>query len=262
LTAKKVQVSPGVWQLSGTIAAPATAVGARFIELQNIFAAGGTYADVKFFQIEAKPWATPFAGYATTRTASAVYVPALGLVTPAQGWIAMRVRMGLPKAGAASYTSQDRRFFDLPLTIGLIAGYLPDAGSEYRISMYIDTGAGPSGIEPANLAWEVGDVLTMIFAWTATTLKVSRDGVAFVSGGRSHGAGSLAGQSLIFGTTSGGAAQWFDGEVLWAAAGTGTLTDADAALIHSFGNADKVPTDFPGNCRAVFPMNTAGYLTV
>ena len=38
-----------------------------------------------------------------------------------------------------------------------------------------------------------------------------------------------------------------DSDYLWAAGGSGTLTTADAATIHGFGDADHPQGDFPGS---------------
>lgn len=83
-------------------------------------------------------------------------------------------------------------------------------------------------------------MLTVIGAWTATTVRLSNNGAAFVSAGNAN-IPTVGGTVYIAGT----GVQVLDSDAFWFACGTGTLSDADAAAIHAWGNSDPPPGLFP-----------------
>ena len=88
-----------------------------------------------------------------------------------------------------------------------------------------------------NGAQAVGDVRTVVGAWEAARIRISVDGVAFTNAVNSS-IPALAAANVDIGSFAGGSHG--DGNYLWVLTGKGTLTDADAARINSWGYA--VPT--------------------
>jgi hypothetical protein len=89
-------------------------------------------------------------------------------------------------------------------------------------------------------------------------VAISLGGVAFTS---VSNASIPVLSATLFDIGSRAASLWIASDVHWFACGTGTLTDADAAAIHAFGDTDKAPSQFPGACTMVWPCNSTGYFT-
>lgn len=207
-------------------------------------------------QAELQPLATPYVhtdGATAARAAARVRAP-VSLIDETQAWVAARLRMGW-----ASTTP--------PTTIPYFFEFIDDSSN--RLTCYYSAGAlamdrGSAGVFQTltrATAWAAGATPTIIFAWTATQLKVSFDGSAFTT---------IASATIptmaasTFGVCNAGAAatNQIDSDILWFACGTGTLTDGDAAVIHGYGNSDLFPSSFPGTCTAVFPMTSSLYFAI
>ncbi len=186
-------------------------------------------------QFEAQPYATPYIetnGASASRAAGHVNVPAR-LLSVSQGWISLRFR---PHSFLVDSVSRRLFTFGADSSNFFLAIFATGATPFLRIQN-ISGGSvvGLATLFPSSSPSE-GDVLTATFSWNASNLNISYNGSSFTSGGR--GAGSFAGSNLAIGddfVSSTGAI--IDSEVLWVAAGTGTLSDADAATIHGFGDA-------------------------
>ena len=95
----------------------------------------------------------------------------------------------------------------------------------------------------------------MIYAWTATDVRISVDGGAFVGTGNT----TIPGQATLYigsdQVQGNGNNRQGDSDYLWVAGGSGTLTNADAATIHAFGDTDHPQGDFPGGATFAWAAN-------
>lgn len=218
--------------------------------------------DITFFfdgaQCEAQPIATPYVqtdGGTAARSAARVRMPIAGVLDETQSWAAFRVRPGYD-------------YDDEPHADPILFNWEDD--SDNRITGSFDTGAdafqierfngGASDIATTATTFSKDDIVTVIFAWTATTVVVSLNGAAFASTGGSD-IPALAATLADIGSAD-GAGQHVDGDVLWAAFGSGTLTDTDAATIHAFANEDPQLDTIPGTPTAVWYAADATLITV
>jgi hypothetical protein len=117
-------------------------------------------------------------------------------------------------------------------------------------------GPGTNAEQAASFA--SGDILTAIFALTSTQVKVSVNGAAF-SVASNSGDPTITATLFDIGQRGYAAQDWINSDVYWVACGTGTLTDADAATIHAWGNSDPDPGQLPGTPTMVWPANSATY---
>lgn len=99
-------------------------------------------------------------------------------------------------------------------------------------------------------SFSAGAAQTVICSWTPTSEGVSVNGAAFHTVG-STSIPTLSATSFSLGTILNGGRMW-DGEILWFACGTGTLTDADAATINGWGDTDPKVASFPAAAQADF----------
>ena len=229
-------------------------------------------------RLETKPIATPSVESvigvpAAGRVAAVVSAPA-DLVTTTQSWVAMRVRMGIASM-ANPYAGGD-------LTLWRLAGsadsflalmYNPTAAPPGQVFQFKRTAGASEGVVSSAVtafaagdlftvtAFAAGDLFTVIATWTATQLKLSVNGAAFVTPVNQSGVPGIGNPLMYIGSNESGALQ-LDGDVLWAAFGTGVLTDSNAATLHAYGAVDHVPRDFPDTtaCTAVWQADNP-YIT-
>lgn len=160
------------------------------------------------------------------------------LVSTVQAWFAARVTTGFA--------------FD---TVGdkILSGWTsPSFGEElvvyYRastdqwVTLRRITGVSTRASSAAQ-TFLTGTTHTIVGTWSATEIKISIDGGAFVSAGVS---GVLPAFEALFEIGSEGGGGQANAAFLWACGGTGTLSDADAATIHAFGNSDPPIVVLPG----------------
>jgi hypothetical protein len=98
--------------------------------------------------------------------------------------------------------------------------------------------------------FNAGEVMTVIAAWNSATIYLSVNGSVFTTDNRTDGVPDLSGDTTID-ILSRVAAAEANGNVLWFAHGDKVPSDADAALIHSFGNQVTDIRDFPRHLRAM-----------
>lgn len=245
----------GSWQrVTLTWTADATAtfwfqVGNKTATAETIYVDG--------VQVENQPLATPYIhtdGASASRTAARVQAPA-ALLDETQGWVAMRVRFGGNLAESRyGWAWRDDNNNQM---------YVRWNFSLSRWEMFRTSGGTPGTAVKADTV-AVGDMLTLIGRWTATQLGISVDGAAFATAAQSA-VPTLAATAFDIGGLAGSGTE-LDGDVLWFACGTGTLTDADAAAIHAFGNTDPTWEDIDditlaAQVTAVWPADTAAYTT-
>lgn len=201
-------------------------------------------------QVEQKAYATPYVetdGATASRNAARVQAPA-SFLSATQGWVAVRVKMGVSESALTGV----HPFFSWGNPA--VSGYELRGGSggvDFIAPAYGD-------LVPASPSWSAGDTLTLIAYWkpTSPTLGLSVNGASFNTGG----AGSYASipQSLF--DLGGRYTQngWADADVLWFAAGTGALTNSDAATINAWGNNDPARSSFPASAQATMVWSGTG----
>lgn len=235
-----VSVSPGVWtKLSLTSVAPATTDRVRVKPVTS-----GTQAIVFYVdgvQSEQQPLATPYVetnGGTASRSMARVQVPVANVLDETQGWAATRIRPDWV------YTQEPHQYIGLFRWADDNNNKIDFYGEMVTDKMYLERKTGGAGATCSTaVSWSAGDSKTLIAAWTATAVKISIDGAAFVSTAQS----SIP--TLAATTADIGGGNWTgsisDVNHFWFACGTGTLTDTDAANIHANGNSDPSPGLFP-----------------
>ena len=180
-------------------------------------------------QLEQKAYATPYVetnGATATRVVARVQAPAAD-TNVTQGWYAARVRMDVAStANVNSYLGEV--YIDNNDRLALHA-----TGSTWTIAN-VNAGVSDSAASITS-AYSAGQIVTAVFAWTSSNLSISINGSNFTTVSRvSIPPGVLA--SLEIGSHVG--SNQMDGDMLWSAAGTGTLTNGDAASLNALGNSD------------------------
>lgn len=198
--------------------------------------------------------ATPFT--ISPRAAARVQAPS-SLIDRTQCWVALRVRMGVsntaPLSNAFPFVWNDNA----------------DANND-QLSIFID-GDGKINFRSFDAtaqdfitlspAYAVGDKKTLIYAVTAAQLKASIDGAAFSTVSRLHvPRAGIQAATFNIGTAWNNWQSDFD--VLWFACGTGTLTDADAATLHGFGDTMPAGSQLPAASTATMLWDAVTSATV
>jgi hypothetical protein len=213
------------------------------------------------------PYVATSGGATATHGIGRVQAPA-ALLDATQGWAAARVRMGY---GSTQITVTN------PTVFSWSDG---TANNTLRLSLLIGgwrlrrNSGGSAQFVDTTIAWNAGDVLTFVVAWTATQIKIS------VTNGGPAAPFVTAAAPLV---PTGLAATFdigrdvtlapIDGDIFWFAAGTGTLTDADAAAFHALGNStglvlqdfcpnQPAPQTAPQAPTFVWNADDAGYGTL
>jgi RHS repeat-associated protein len=189
-------------------------------------------------QIERLSIETPYVqtdGSTAGRVAGRVQAPA-SLLNPRQGWIALRVRAGIANS-------------DLSTSRTPVLFQWRDDATHY-LKLYISSGkkwtlerdgtASAVGINTGTFT--PGTLVTVVAAWTATSLKLSINGAAFTSVNNSN-VPALAATLFDLGSAVG--SSQLDGDALWFVSGTGTLANTDATTLNTLGNSDPTLTTLP-----------------
>ena len=230
---------------------PATTAITPNIVNANVVQSGPYWIDG--VQLEQKPYATPYvetSGATKTRSAALVQAPA-GLIGATQSWIALRIRYGFA-SNATSTMLGPEPFY-----------WADDTNNRFRLFLNTDNtwnlwrnaaNLGPGATSPAQ-TFSAGDYVTLIAYWTATQIGLSVNGSPFTVGA---GAGipTLAATTFSIGSRGDGSRS-LDGDVLWFACGTGTLSNPDAATINGFGNTDPKVASFPAGAQATMVWDGA-----
>lgn len=213
----------------------------RFLDLTL---AAGVSIDIKWLQIEHNPLATPYVASATTRAMARVQAPT-SLLDKTQGWVAARVRMGFPSTNADLVNQ-----YVAELTVDASNRVALNYSGAGVFNTQNVSGGGVTGTASKTQAFATGDSLTVVFAWTAATLYISINGSAFIA--VSRGALPIGSPTTIdIGGARGIDGRALYGDILWFAAGIGTLSNADAATIAAYG------TEAPDASALLWPVNAA-----
>jgi len=243
-----------------------TADWKRFSTTTTFASAGGTgwYVHVRSnaaqavgilvdgLQVEIRPMATPYVetdGATAARTAARIRTAVAGLVNATQSWVALRLRMGWVNTADPSATPTLFQWKDD--ANNLIELRFDTATDQWKLQR---RDGGGTGVVTFADTFALSDFITVIAAWDSGNLKLSIDGSVFTSVAGTN-IPALAATTADIGSSA-GSAQHIDSDIKWFACGTGTLTDAQAATIHAFGNTDPTLQDLPGAPTLVWPANT------
>jgi len=218
------------YTLTKTVAASPT--GLRLEILTGTASAATFWADG--VQLEQKAIATPYVetnGGTVTRNAASISVPT-SVISSSAGWIAARVRMGDASSVQVTGTSQVVASWDDGTTNNRLQVFWDSANKVWKIRT---VSGGTAGSDPTiSDTFNPGDLRTIIVKWDASNTYVSLNGSTFVSASNSLRPTSPT--ELLIGAS--GLGQQFDGDILWTATGTGTLSSADALSLYNYGNSD------------------------
>jgi RHS repeat-associated protein len=216
-------------------------------------------------QIEQLPVATPYiptANSATataTRPVAAVQAPAT-LLSASQGWVALRVRAEWSSATPPGGGSSSETLFDWRTdSNNRYALTWDETAKKFSFARSI-AGSSSTALGPLQTI-NPGDLHTVIAKWaSATSIAISVDGGGFTT---TTVTGSLtpALTSFALGNNSPTNNSPLDGEILWSAAGTGSLTNSDATTLNNFANTDPSISQLPGSPTLRWAANNTTYET-
>jgi len=185
-------------------------------------------------------------------TTDRLQLPA-NLFDETQGWLAFRIRMGFASTGGAA---APRAFEWADGAAGdLQCGY--DTGVD-QWYMYRDNPGGSNQVNSATQSFASGDDLTIVVAWRSGQISISVNGANFVTDATAQHIPTLVGTFDI--GNSPGANRSIESSYWWAAGGNGTLSNADAATIHAFGNGEPdTLASLPGTATFLWRAISAEY---
>jgi hypothetical protein len=192
-------------------------------------------------QLEQMVIATPYVrtNGATASRAAGVVRAAASLLSATQGWAAFRVRPEWANTALPGHGFPALFEWAVDDNNRLVSWY---SGGQW---LFRRVNAGALTQATVADAFAAGTLRTVVLAWEAGRVRISLNGAAFVNvaGGNIP---NLAAKTTwdILAATNNGTFQ-FDGEGLWVACGTGTLTDADAATLNALGNTDPTVDTLP-----------------
>lgn len=169
------------------------------------------------------PYIPTSGGSTATRAAGRVQAPA-SLLTATQGWFAIRVRWG-----------------SLPSLFPVFWGWGPDNNNGFELIQNSGTWSFRRLLATAGAHAEIvsspatGDLITVVCAWTATTISISLNGSVFTTVANSS-IPTIAQTMFDIGSRR-GTQLWADSSYYWAACGIGVPSNADAAALFASGNA-------------------------
>jgi hypothetical protein len=206
------------------------------------FGASGTLAYTAWLdgaQFEQKPIATPYVetnGGTASRAAARVRAPSSSL-NATQGWFATRFRMGFASTSTTALAAAAGESLRL-------AAWQDDANNRVvltlngsnQLALTRTSGGGGGGAVSTAQTFNAGGMMTVVGKWDSGNVYISVNGGAFVSAANTN-IPTLAATTFDIGSDSGSLA-FVDSDNMWTAAGTGTLSDADAAALNRLGNSD------------------------
>ncbi|HEY6020165.1 MAG TPA: hypothetical protein VIY48_09770, partial [Candidatus Paceibacterota bacterium] len=180
---------------------------------------------------------TPATYNAGLYTAARVQSPSAGM-NATQGWVAFRMKPGFASSAMGGTFFPTWFNWHNPSESGP-SNYqqIRIAGNVGAIQAIRWSGATTPAALNYALTFAAGDTLTVVMAWTSTTLSMSINGAAFQTQSNTN---VPTGLSSLFdiGTENGvSGVRASDSTFLWFACGTGTLTNADAAAIAAIPDA-------------------------
>ncbi|MDQ2940628.1 MAG: hypothetical protein M3R05_00405 [Chloroflexota bacterium] len=244
---------PSVLGWSRVALAPRTETSQTSLTTRIASDTGGVTWYVDGAQLERNVVATPYvetSGATASRGPSKVSVVGTP-VAPTQGWVATRIRLGF---ASSTPFAPDPGILDMSVSNSdALFCYWDVASRTFHLERH-RSGSGTTAASAAQ-TFASGTVKTVIFAWTATEVRVSVDGGTFTSTANT----TIPGQATLYvgsdQVQGNGSNRQADSDYLWVAGGSGTLSNADAATIHGFGDTDHGQGDFPGSATFAWPAN-------
>jgi hypothetical protein len=251
----------GSWQLytTPTTTVPSGNVGDRV----TLDAAGNpsqtfwiAHIMIEVDQVRVAPYVATSGGVSSSEPAARVQAPA-ALLSATQGWTAMRVRIDWSATSPPYGTAANPFFWGWQDdSNNKLIGYYDATTSQMTFRRSVG-GASVTARGPVE-TFAAGATKTVIFAWEPGRARISVDGSPFTN---------IAGGDVptltaaLFDIGGGGtvaSGHESNSYYLWFATGTGTLTDADAATINSWGNTDPKRSSFPSAAQATMVWNGIG----
>lgn len=237
----------GAWQR--VVRSGVTGANTRSIGVAVETCAAGAQAlvfGVDGVQVERTSIATPYVDTTTatvSRSPSTLTGPT-SLVTPAQGWLAFRARpQWSPSTALDPYPTL---FFTGTAVTNKLNLYYDRAGAQYAL----ERNNGQQNTATAARTTVAGTADTVIATWSASQLGVS------VNGGM---LGTLAASELPANLPATFTLGNFDGELLWAAIGSGALSAADVTALAAFGDTDPTFAALPALPAMLWPASSLSY---
>ncbi len=188
-------------------------------------------------QIEQKAYATPYVetnGGTASRSAAAVQAP-VAVTNATQGWVAVRFRAEWSadpgSTGYELFGWADNNTHYYSLFYG--------TGNGNNLNFVRANGSGGANADKVQQSFTptVGGLVTAVARWDSGNVYLSVNGGAFASVAGAH-IPTLAASTFYIGGGSATNIGQADGETLWFASGTGTLTNSDATTLNAYGNSD------------------------
>ncbi|HEU5371377.1 MAG TPA: RHS repeat-associated core domain-containing protein [Gaiellaceae bacterium] len=250
----------GAWQrLSQTFTTGSTTTGLTLELSTNGIQATSFWIDGA--QIEAATVATPYVdtgGASASRAVALVQGPA-NLLSAGQGWVAVRARPEWSSSQPPSGGSGWEWLYDWRTDSANRYSLLWNESSRQFEFVRRINNSSAAVFSPV-LTINPGDTHTVVAKWVnATSIAISVDGGSFTTTTIS---GSYTPSLTTFALGNNTPAnEPFDGELLWTATGTGTLSNTDAATLNNLGNSDPTLAGLPGSASFAWAANTASYQT-
>jgi hypothetical protein len=238
---QSIFTATGAWQLltPASVAVAATKTGNQLVIMVRV---NGTRTDtfwvahamLEVGQSVVAPYVATSGGATATHAAGRVQATATNIINSSQGWFAVRIRY------SASRTNMG---FSNLIYWGDASNYI-NLHYESGGFWYMETSANSVNTAPVSFA--ANDFATVIGKWSnnGRSVGISINGVAFTTASTIAGTTNVTQTTFNLGTNYTGANP-LNGDILWFACGSGTLTDADATTIHGFGNTDPSFSSFP-----------------
>lgn len=179
------------------------------------------------------------------------------LINSTQSWVAVRMKMGF---AANTSLSPDPIIWDMSeLDPSDLFVYFDVGSDRFRIIRRKSASSG-GYVYSATQTFTAGTTLTVVGAWTSGGVKISVNGGPFLSATSSPNTIPAAAPFLIGSSLQQGSGRQPNSDYYWVAAGTGTLSDADALTMHGFGNNDRALGQYPGSPVFLWHATSDEYL--
>lgn len=202
-------------------------------------------------QLEQKPFATPYVetnGSTASRAGASVHISST-VVDKTQGWAAARIRVGWSSSNPPEAGFEEVFRWTGSNGVDTYSLMWRGATRTWEVARR-EIGGGWTDAVSAAQTFAAGSTFTLIAFWTSNTLGVSVNGGSFTTVTSTPIPSTMSGQDIYFGSNPLFPERQLDGEILWEAVGTGTLSNADAATINGWGSSDPKRSDFPSSAQA------------
>lgn len=241
-------------------APPVTANGAKTVTSNRIAVETTGAAQVRTFyaggaMLEAGTGYTPYVhtnGASASRSASRVRLPVTS-ISGTQGWVGFLARMFDSNDDVPSATPYGWR---IRVTDSDEIRVRYDTAAKQWVARRVAAGTGTNATAAVS-HFPRGGFQFVLVSWTSTQIKISVDGVAFVTAADTN-LPNLSTATFDVGSNQ-GSSLFLSGDVKWIAWGTGTLSDADATSLNVLARkgSDPLPLDFPSSASLIHTWNAS-----